>query len=109
MTLKRSNASADGSSQTFGVEATRVQTGVSTSCLARYERARIVQAVRVGGRRFYRASDLKRIRKAHRLEHELGINLAGVEVIMRLTEQLDELQRRLAAYEGPARDGSRRL
>jgi hypothetical protein len=43
--------------------------------------------------------DLKRIRKANRLERDLGINLAGIEVVLRLTEQIADLQERIASYE----------
>jgi MerR family transcriptional regulator/heat shock protein HspR len=53
----------------------------------------------VGRRRRYQPEDLKRIRKANRLERDLGINLAGVEVVLRLTQQIADLQRRIARYE----------
>jgi MerR family transcriptional regulator/heat shock protein HspR len=79
-------------------------TGVSSACLVRYERASIVVPTRVGRRRRYRTDDLKRIRKASRLEQDLGINLAGVEVVLRLTQQIADLQRRIAVYESRARD-----
>ena len=98
MTGEPSNASPEGASATYSMATALILTGVSTSCLARFERARIVAPVRVGRGRFYRESDLKRIRKASRLERDLGINLAGVEVILRLTDQLEELQRRLARF-----------
>ncbi len=84
---------------TYSLETTCVLTGMSVVRLTRYERARVIVPVRQGKRRFYRAEDIQRIRKAHRLEDDLGINLAGVEVILRLTDELEALHRRLATYE----------
>jgi MerR family transcriptional regulator/heat shock protein HspR len=108
MTVERSDTSREGAPEACSVETALVITGVSATRLARFERARIVTPVRVGRRRFYRPGDLKRIRKASRLEQDLGINLAGVEVILRLTDQLEDLQRRLADYEAQARTAARR-
>jgi MerR family transcriptional regulator, heat shock protein HspR len=89
--------------QGYNVAATLRLTGVSSACLVRYERASIVVPLRVGRRRQYQADDLRRIRKANRLERDLGINLAGVEVVLRLTEQIADLQRRISGYEAESR------
>jgi MerR family transcriptional regulator/heat shock protein HspR len=78
-------------------------TGVSSACLVRYERASIVVPLRAGRHRWYKEDDLKRIRKANRLERDLGINLAGVEVVLRLTQQIADLQRRISRYEPQGR------
>ncbi len=40
----------------------------------------------------YSLSDISRLRKVRRLIQELGLNWAGVEVVMRLTDELDRLQ-----------------
>ena len=89
--------------QGYDVEATLQLTGVSRACLVRYERASIVVPVQLGRRRCYQLEDLKRIRKANRLERDLGINLAGVEVVLRLTEQIADLQQRIAEYRAEGR------
>lgn len=91
------------SEDTYSLETACVLTGMSAVRLTRYERARVIAPLRQGKRRFYRAEDVKRIRKAHRLEDDLGINLAGVEVILRLTDELEALRRRVAAYEARSR------
>jgi MerR family transcriptional regulator/heat shock protein HspR len=91
----------------YDVAATLRLTGVSSACLVRYERASIVVPLREGRRRQYQADDLRRIRKANRLERDLGINLAGVEVVLRLTEQIADLQQRIAGYEAHARGAQR--
>ena len=64
-----------------------------------YERAGLVHPTRSRGRiRLYSQQDIDRLRKISRLTDELGVNLAGVEVILRLTERLDLLQRELEKH-----------
>jgi hypothetical protein len=41
---------------------------------------------------FYSEEDLLRLRRVRRLISELGLNWAGVEVVMRLTDQLEMMQ-----------------
>ena len=62
-----------------------------------YERAGLVKPNRSHGRiRLYSQRDIERLRKISRLIDELGVNLAGVEVILNLTEKLEEMQIELA-------------
>jgi MerR family transcriptional regulator, heat shock protein HspR len=107
MTAEHGDISKVGTPDTYTVESALILTGVSTARLARYERAQIVTPVHVGRHRFYHEGDLRRVRKAYRLERDLGINLPGVEVILRLTEELNELQRRMSEYEAQTRAGPR--
>lgn len=71
-------------------------TGVSVRQLVRYEQARLVLPLRRGSERYYRESDLGRIRRVRRMQRDLGINMAGIEVVLRLTEELAEARRLLA-------------
>jgi MerR family transcriptional regulator/heat shock protein HspR len=58
-----------------------------------YERAGLVVPARsTGNVRLYSPNDIERLRKICRLTDELGVNLAGVEVIMRLTDTIERLQ-----------------
>jgi MerR family transcriptional regulator/heat shock protein HspR len=66
------------------------QLHVSLRTLRRYEAFGLVQPVRAGGQLLYRAEDLARLRKIRRLTEDLGVNLAGVEIILRLIERLEE-------------------
>jgi MerR family transcriptional regulator, heat shock protein HspR len=113
MTKQHPNTPAEQAAAVYDGKMTVTLTGVTVACLTRYERAHILTPTRIGRRRMYRAADLARIRRASRLEHDLGINLPGVDVILRLTEEMSELQRRLAQYESPnrnsAQDGARRI
>lgn len=67
--------------------------GVHQQTLRYYERAGLVQPRRTAGNiRMYSNSDIQRIRQAQRLIDELGVNLAGVDIILRMNEQIRELQ-----------------
>lgn len=67
-----------------------------------YERAGLVKPNRSRGRiRLYSQHDIERLRKISRLIDELGVNLAGVEVILNLTEKLEEMQVELARQHPP--------
>ena len=64
--------------------------------LRSYERAGLINPTRSRGRiRLYSQRDIERLRKIARLTDELGVNLAGVEVILRLIESLETAQREL--------------
>ena len=70
--------------------------GVHQQTLRYYERAGLVEPQRtVGNIRMYSNNDLARIRHAQRLIDELGVNLAGVDVILRMRQQFDALQAEL--------------
>jgi MerR family transcriptional regulator/heat shock protein HspR len=61
-----------------------------------YERAGLIVPARsTGNVRLYSPNDIERLRKICRLTDELGVNLAGVEVIMRLTDTIEQLQSEL--------------
>jgi MerR family transcriptional regulator/heat shock protein HspR len=67
-----------------------------------YERAGLVKPTRSRGRiRLYSQRDIDRLRKIARLVDDLGVNLAGVEVILNLTEKLQVMQQILDQYQIP--------
>ena len=58
-----------------------------------YERAGLVKPKRSRGSiRLYSQRDIERLKKIARLVDNLGVNLAGVEVIIHLTEKLELMQ-----------------
>ncbi|HEX8969891.1 MAG TPA: helix-turn-helix transcriptional regulator [Chloroflexota bacterium] len=70
--------------------------GVHEQTLRYYERAGLVEPARSKGRiRLYSLHDLERVRQIRRLTDEMGVNLAGVEVIMRLTDRIRELEQHI--------------
>ncbi|GCE24014.1 chaperone modulator CbpM [Dictyobacter kobayashii] len=50
----------------------------------------------------YSEKDLRLLRRAYRLQRDLDINQAGVEVVLRLLIHVDELHQALARYVSPA-------
>ncbi len=72
--------------------------GMHQQTLRYYERAGLIEPKRTGGNiRMYSNTDIQRIRQAQRLVDELGVNLAGVDIILRMSEQIIALQEELAA------------
>ena len=49
----------------------------------------------VGEERRYSEKDAERLRRIRRLHRDLGVNLAGIEIILRLSAQVEALQREL--------------
>lgn len=58
-----------------------------------YERRGLVAPKRQGKNRLYSQADIERLQYIQRLTQELGINLAGVEKIIRLQNELEEVKR----------------
>ena len=72
--------------------------GMHQQSLRYYERAGLVTPRRTaGGIRMYSNADIQKIRQAQRLIDQLGVNLAGVDIILRMSEQIRELQAELEA------------
>lgn len=64
--------------------------------LRAYEREGLLHPARTDGNtRLYSAEDLERIELILRLTKELGVNLAGVEVILNMRERMAEMQQRM--------------
>ena len=74
--------------------------GVQTHTLRYYEKIGIIEPSRSRGNiRLYSEEDIARLRRVKTLMDELGVNLAGTEVILRMAERMNELQRRINGLE----------
>jgi MerR family transcriptional regulator/heat shock protein HspR len=74
--------------------------GIQTYTLRYYERIGIVEPSRSSGNiRLYSEQDLDQLRHIKNLIEELGVNLAGAEVILRMARQIGELQQRVLELE----------
>ena len=63
--------------------------GVQTQTLRHYERMGLIEPARTrGNQRVFSRADIERVRRIRGLMEDLGINLAGVEVILRLLDRL---------------------
>ena len=64
--------------------------------LRMYERRGLIRPRRsIKSTRLYSLADVERLRRIQQLVAECGLNLAGVERVLQMEEQLDVLQRRL--------------
>jgi MerR family transcriptional regulator, heat shock protein HspR len=74
--------------------------GTQPYTLRYYERVGIIKPARSHGNlRLYSEDDVAQLRHVMTLMYDLGVNLAGVEVIMRMSQQIIELQRAAAALQ----------
>lgn len=67
--------------------------GLHPQTLRHYESLGLVIPERSQGNiRLYSPADIDRLRQINRLTDELGVNLAGVQIILDLRERLEQLQ-----------------
>jgi len=61
--------------------------------LRQYEREGLVEPSRTQGRmRLYSQRDIDRMKLILRLTRQMGVNLAGVDIVLQLKEQIDQMQ-----------------
>jgi MerR family transcriptional regulator/heat shock protein HspR len=77
--------------------------GVHPQTLRQYERIGLVVPARVGAKnRLYSETDIRRVRRIQHLTQDMGVNLAGVELILRLLDDMEEIRadmdRQIADY-----------
>ncbi|HJM88420.1 MAG TPA: helix-turn-helix transcriptional regulator [Dehalococcoidia bacterium] len=98
----------------FAISVVSRMVGVHQQTLRSYERIGLVRPARSpGNTRLYSQRDVERLRRVQGLMSDLGVNLAGVEVILRMNQQIEELQGQLAEMQremrvlgGERRDGA---
>ena len=79
--------------------------GLHPQTLRMYENRGLIRPARTpGGTRLYSEADVERLRLVQRLTTELGLNLAGVEHVLRLEDELRRLRRRMEQLERELRD-----
>ena len=67
--------------------------GVRTQTLRYYERLGLIEPSRTSGnQRVFSRRDIERVQRIRGLMDDLGVNLAGVEVVLRLLERLREAE-----------------
>ena len=71
--------------------------GLHPQTLRLYERLGLIQPHRVGNsKRLYSEADIARLRRIQRLTQQMGVNLAGVEIILRLLERFEQMNREMS-------------
>ena len=82
---------------------------VQAQTLRYYERLGLVKPKRTrGNQRVYSHNDLERVRRIRRLMDDLGVNLAGVEVLLNLLDRLQDAESTIARLEAE-NEGLRKL
>ena len=67
--------------------------GVHAQTLRHYERVGLIWPSRTGGRqRLYSMADIDRLRRLKALTEDMGLNLAGAEVALKLINRIEELE-----------------
>jgi MerR family transcriptional regulator/heat shock protein HspR len=79
--------------------------GMHPQTLRIYEQKGLVQPKRTAGNtRLYSEADVERLRLIQRLTTEIGLNLAGVERVMHLEDELTRMRLRLDRMEREMRE-----
>jgi MerR family transcriptional regulator/heat shock protein HspR len=82
-----------GSAEYYRIDVAADMVGLPSARVKRYLKVGLVQAPVVDrGKPLLSDAELIRLRKIRRLTTDLGINLAGVEVVLRLLDQIETLQ-----------------
>lgn len=91
-------AAADGSAY-YTIEVVTARSGLGVRMVERCISYGIIHPQQLASdnqpQEVYTDADVLRLRKVRRLVSDLGLNWAGVEVVMRLTDELERLQQEL--------------
>ncbi len=67
--------------------------GVHAQTLRHYERVGLIWPSRtVGRQRLYSMADIERLRRLKSLTEDMGVNLAGAEIALKLMAKIEELE-----------------
>jgi len=84
--------------------------GMHPQTLRLYENKGLVRPKRTpGGTRLYSEADVERLRIIQRLTTELGLNLAGVELVLRLEDELRKAHAHVERLQQQLRDEVQRV
>jgi MerR family transcriptional regulator/heat shock protein HspR len=85
--------------RTYTISAVATQFDIHPQTLRLYEREGLLKPSRSeGNTRVYTDSDLERLEIILSLTRDLGVNLAGVEIILNMREKMDAMQREFERF-----------
>jgi MerR family transcriptional regulator/heat shock protein HspR len=85
--------------KTFTISAVAEEFDVHPQTLRLYEREGLLKPSRSDGNtRLYTDTDLERLELILSLTRDLGVNLAGVEIILNMREKMDSMQREFERF-----------
>ena len=90
---------AKRSKAAYMISAVAEQYQIHPQTLRLYEREGLLKPSRSDGNtRLYTDEDLGRLEVILKLTRDLGVNLAGVEIILNMRERMSEMQRQIEAF-----------
>jgi MerR family transcriptional regulator/heat shock protein HspR len=90
---------AKGRKAAFMISAVAEQFEIHPQTLRLYEREGLLKPSRSDGNtRLYTTDDLERLEVILKLTRDLGVNLAGVEIILNMREKMAEMQRQIEQF-----------
>lgn len=94
VTIRNQPWSEDDPCYVISVAARMIQ--VHTQTLRYYEREGLLEPARSRGNiRLYSQRDIEKLRRIKTLTEDLGLNLAGVQVVMRLMERITDMEQEI--------------
>ncbi len=76
--------------------------------LRQYERDGLIKPSRTQGRvRLYSQRDIDKMKMILRLTRDLGVNIAGIDVILRLKEQMEQMEKEIESLKDALREANR--
>lgn len=85
--------------KTYTISAVAELYDIHPQTLRLYEREGLLKPSRsVGNTRLYEDTDLERLEVILSLTRDLGVNLAGVEIILNMREKMDSMQREFERF-----------
>src|SRR5918994_4731036 len=89
----------------YMISAVAQRYNIHPQTLRLYEREGLLKPSRTDGNtRLYSDEDLKRLEVILNLTRDLGVNLAGVEIILNMREKMDQMQREFNRFFEMLRD-----
>ena len=83
----------------YMISAVAEQYGIHPQTLRLYEREGLLKPSRSeGNTRLYTDADIERLEVILKLTRDLGVNLAGVEIILNMREKMEEMQRQIEEF-----------
>ena len=90
----------DNSEPRYVISIAARMVGVEVHTLRYYEKIGVIEPSRSRGNiRLYSESNIQLLRRVKTLMDDLGINLAGVEVFLRMSQRMNEMQDQIAELE----------
>ncbi len=85
--------------RTYTISAVAELYDIHPQTLRLYEREGLLKPSRsIGNTRLYEDADLERLEVILSLTRDLGVNLAGVEIILNMREKMDQMQREFEQF-----------